>query len=119
MTNAQNLTLSASRITGNSARNRRGENIGNLKDIVIDADSGKVAYGVLDFGGFLGIGNKLFAVPWSAIDVDTKNAEMIIDVDKNTLEKAEGFDQNNWPDFSDRTFETRLHQTYNSKPYWE
>jgi sporulation protein YlmC with PRC-barrel domain len=119
MTNAQKLTLSASSLNGNSARNRKGENIGNLKDIMVDVDSGKITYGVLDFGGFLGIGNKLFAVPWSAIDVDTKNEEMIIDVDKKTLENAEGFDQNKWPDFSDRKFETRLHETYNSKPYWE
>jgi sporulation protein YlmC with PRC-barrel domain len=64
MTNTQKPTLSASSLNGNSARNRKGENIGNLKDIMIDVNSGKIAYGVLDFGGFLGIGNKLFAVPF-------------------------------------------------------
>lgn len=113
------MNLSATSLIGNTAKNHQDENIGDLKEIMIDIDSGKVSYAVLDFGGFLGIGNKLFAVPWSAIRVDTENHSVVIDVDKEKLKEVEGFDQNNWPNFTDRAFEQRVHDTYGATPYWQ
>jgi hypothetical protein len=86
---------------------------------MIDLPSGRVAYVVLSFGGFLGIGDKLFAVPWSALRVDEGEHEFILDVDRKTLENAPGFDKDNWPDMADATFGTSVHQHYGRTPYWE
>jgi hypothetical protein len=65
---------------------------------MVDVPSGRVAYVVLSFGGILGMGNKLFAMPWSAARVDEDRKCLILDVDKRTLESAPGFDKDNWPD---------------------
>ena len=110
--------LSASSITGTTVRNIQGDNIGDIKDLMIDPTSGEVRYAVLDFGGFLGMGNKLFAVPFKAFQVDRENEKFVLNADKETLKNAEGFDQNNWPNFADRQFEERTHKTYGVTPYW-
>lgn len=67
------------------------------KDLVLDPRTGRVAYAVLDFGGFLGIGNKLFAVPLESMTLDTKAHRFVLDVDKERLENAPGFDKSDWP----------------------
>ena len=110
--------LSASSINGDQVKNHQGENLGEIKDLMIDLDSGKVAYAVLDFGGFLGVGNKLFAVPWNAFQLCAEEKCFRIDADKEKLKNAEGFDQNNWPDMADRTWGENVHSHYGTKPYW-
>ena len=115
----ETMNLSATTLIGDSVKNSQGENLGDLKEIMLDTTSGKVSYAVLDFGGFLGVGNKLFAVPWAALDVDTSDHSLILNIDKETLKNAEGFDQDDWPNFSDRDFERRVHDTYSATPYWE
>jgi len=62
--------LSASTLSGDTVRNAAGDDLGSVKEIMVDIPSGRVAYAVLSFGGFLGMGDKLFAVPWSALTVD-------------------------------------------------
>jgi sporulation protein YlmC with PRC-barrel domain len=111
--------LAASTLTGDRVRNRAAEDLGKIDKIMIDLASGKVAYVVVSFGGFLGIGDKLFAVPWSAFDVDQGEHEFVLDVDRRTLETAPGFDKNNWPDMSDPTFGIEVHKHYGQTPYWE
>lgn len=113
------MNISASTAIGDSVTNLKDENLGDIKEVMIDADSGKVSYAVLDFGGFLGIGNKLFAVPWSALNLNTESKKFTLDVDKERLKDAEGFDENDWPDFADREFETRVHERYGAQPYWQ
>jgi sporulation protein YlmC with PRC-barrel domain len=93
-------TLSASSLSGDKVVDTRGEKIGKIEDIMIDVVDGKVAYAVLSFGGFLGLGDKLFALPWSALEVDEVNKNIVVDVSKEFLENAPGFDKDNWPDFS-------------------
>jgi sporulation protein YlmC with PRC-barrel domain len=111
--------LSSSTLSGDSVRNAAGDNLGTVDDIMIDIPSGRVAYAVLSFGGVLGMGNKLFAVPWDVLRVDEDEKCFIMDVDKRTLESAPGFDKDNWPDMAENAFGTRIHQHYGSKPYWE
>lgn len=111
--------LAASTLSGDRVRNRAGEDVGRVDKIMIDLANGKVAYVVLSFGGFLGIGDKLFAVPWSAFQVDQREHEFVLDVDRKTLETAPGFDKDNWPDMSDPTFGLEVHQHYGQMPYWE
>ena len=94
--NRYRRVLAASTLAGDSVRNSAGEDLGKVDEIMIDIPSGKVAYAVLSFGGVLRMGNKLFAVPWSALTVDEDEKCFILDVDKQTLESAPGFDKDNW-----------------------
>src|SRR6516225_5581456 len=85
--------LSASTLSGNSVRNAAGDSLGKVDEIMIDIPAGRVAYAVLSFGGFLGLGNKLFAVPWSALKVDEDEKCFVLNADKRSMENAPGFDK--------------------------
>jgi sporulation protein YlmC with PRC-barrel domain len=111
--------LSSSSICSDHVRNAAGEDLGKIEDLMIDVNSGRIAYAVLSFGGFLKMGNKLFAVPWEALRLDAANKQFILSVDKDVLERATGFDKDNWPDMADPTFGSRLYRQYGYKPYWE
>jgi sporulation protein YlmC with PRC-barrel domain len=111
--------LSASTITGDPVTNANGESLGNIEEIVIDLDSGRVAYTVLAAGGFLGLGEKFFAIPWDMVTVDMDNKEVIIDIEKELLEKAPGFDKDNWPDMADPAFGKQIYSYYGYKEYWD
>jgi sporulation protein YlmC with PRC-barrel domain len=111
--------LAASTLAGDSVKNSAGDDLGKVDEIMIDIPSGKVAYAVLSFGGVLRMGNKLFAVPWSALRVDEDEKCFILDVDKQTLENAPGFDKNNWPDMADNTWGEVVSRHYGTTPYWE
>lgn len=111
--------LSASSLAGDSVRNPAGEDLGKIEEIMIDVPSGRVAYAVLSFGGFLGMGNKLFAVPWNAFTIDEENKQFILNVDKKMLENAPGFDKDNWPDMAEPNFGKQVYSHYGYKPYWE
>jgi len=111
--------LSASTLAGDKVVNRAGEDLGKLDEIMIDIPTGRIAYAVLSFGGFLGVGNKLFAIPWSRLAVDEVNKRMILDVDKDTLERAPGFDKDTWPDMSDPSWGAQIHSYYGVEPYWD
>lgn len=111
--------LAASTLSGDAVRNAAGEDLGTIDEIMIDIPSGRVAYAVLSFGGFLGMGNKLFAVPWSALKVDEDDQCFILNVDKRTIEQAPGFDKDNWPDMSNTEWGTELSTYYRVRPYWE
>jgi len=93
--------LSASTLVGAEVRNPQDESLGNLKDVMIDAASGKIAYGILTFGGVLGVGNKLFAIPWNAFRVDSERERLVLDVAKEHLKEAPGFDADHWPNLAD------------------
>ena len=112
-------TLSATSLIGEPVENAEGENLGTLKDIMLDVQSGRVAYAVLDFGGFMGMGNKLFAIPFGAFRVDEGAHALILSADRETLKSAEGFDKNNWPDTTDPEWGRRIHDYYGQTPYWE
>ena len=93
--------LAASTLAKDSVYNRSQENVGSIKEIMIDLPSGRVAYAVLAVGGFLGMGERLFAIPWESLVVDEDRRCFIFDVDKRRLENAPGFDKANWPDMTD------------------
>jgi sporulation protein YlmC with PRC-barrel domain len=111
--------LAASTLAGDSVRNAAGEDLGKIDEIMIDIPSGRVAYAVLSFGGFLGVGDKLFAVPWRALRVDEDEKCFVLNVDKRTIENAPGFDKNNWPDMSDSSWGAELYTYYKIEPYRE
>jgi sporulation protein YlmC with PRC-barrel domain len=115
----QPTSLSASTLTGDKVRNPEGDNLGNLEEIVIDLETGRVSYAVLATGGFMGLGDKYFAIPWDMLSVDTVNKEVVLDVSKDKLENAPGFDKDNWPDIHDRTWVADVYRYYGHDPYWE
>ncbi len=111
--------LSTTSINGTDVVNREGENLGHLEDIMIDLDTGRILYTVLSFGGFLGIGNKLFAVPFGSFTIDQSNEKFILDYDKDFLENAPGFDKNDWPKTNDVDFNREVYAYYSVHPYWD
>jgi sporulation protein YlmC with PRC-barrel domain len=118
-THTQTMVLSASTLIGDTVRNTQGEALGNLEEIMLDIHTGRVAYAVLSFGGFLGFGSKLFAIPWQALSVDTENKEIILGISKHKLENAPGFDKDNWPSSFNRDWVTEVHTYYGYDPYWK
>jgi sporulation protein YlmC with PRC-barrel domain len=111
--------MSAATLDGDKVVNSVGDDLGKIEDIMLDVMSGRIAYAVLSFGGFLGMGDKLFAVPWSALTLDTDQKCFVLDVPKERLEKAPGFDKNHWPSMADRTWASEVHAYYEVSPYWE
>jgi sporulation protein YlmC with PRC-barrel domain len=90
--------LKASDLLGMNVEGIDGKKLGDIKDLVIDPEEGGIEYAVLEFGGFAGIGDKYFAVPWEALRLDYTNKKLSLDVHKKDLKNAPGFDKNNWPD---------------------
>ena len=89
--------LSAGTLKGTDVVNEAGENLGELEEIMLDLNNGRVAYAVLSFGGLMGLGDKFFAVPWQAFTLNQNREELILNVNKEVLENAPGFDKHNWP----------------------
>ena len=108
--------MGANTLDGNDVFNRRGEDLGDIKEIMLDMHNGNVAYAVLSFGGFLGMGEKLFAVPWSALKLDTDKKCFVLDVEKERLADAPGFDKDQWPDMADKTWAQGINDFYGQTP---
>lgn len=104
--------MGADTLLGNDVYNRADEDLGDIQEFMIDMATGKVAYAVLSFGGVLGMGDKLFAVPWAALTLDTVNKRFTLDVQQDALKEAPGFDKDRWPAMSDRTWASGVHRFY-------
>ena len=108
--------MGAATLTGDNVVNQQDDALGDIKEIMLDMRSGRVAYAVLSFGGILGMGDKLFAVPWSALKLDTVNKRFVLNVDKTRLESAPGFDKDAWPNMADSSWEKDIHGYYGTTP---
>jgi sporulation protein YlmC with PRC-barrel domain len=108
--------MGADTLRGNGVYNQKGEDLGDIKEIMLDMRSGRVAYAVLSFGGFLGMGEKLFAVPWDALTLDTASKHFLLNVDKDRLKTAPGFDKDQWPNMADATWAKGIHDYYGTTP---
>ena len=116
---AYRRVLSASSLASDDVKDADGKKLGKVDEIMIDIPSGRVAYAVMSFGGFLGMGDKLFAVPWSALQVDEDEKCFILDVDRSVLERAPGFNKDRWPDMADPSWGTQVYRHYGVEPYWQ
>lgn len=101
--------LSSTSIVGDDVVNAAGDELGSIKDLMVDTSNGRVEYAVLSFGGVLGLGDKLFAVPMDVLQLDTENERFTLDVPKEQLENAPGFDKDDWPDFASEQFRETHH----------
>jgi sporulation protein YlmC with PRC-barrel domain len=96
--------MGANTLIGEKVENMHDEHLGNIKEFMVDMRTGEIEYAVLSFGGVFTIGEKLFAVPWSALKLDTVNKRFVLDVDKERFENAPGFDSNSWPNMVDQSW---------------
>ena len=111
--------MDAATLIGDKVVNANDEHLGKIEAIMLDVQSGRIAYAVLSFGGFLGMGTKLFALPWSSLTLDTDEKQFVLDVPKDKLQNAPGFDKNHWPSMADPRWAKDLHAYYDVTPYWE
>lgn len=110
----------ASKLIGTDVEDPAGKNLGDVDDVVIDDASGRVAYAVLSFGGFLGMGDKLFAIPFDSLRANPKDDDkLVLDVSKEKLKAAPGFDKDHWPNMADRRWGSEIHRYYENEPYWD
>lgn len=115
----RNNVYSANTLIGDKVTNREGEDLGEIKELMIDPQTGHVGYAVLSFGGFLGMGDKLFAIPFSKLELRPDKHDFLLNVPKDRLKNAPGFDKDNWPKMADRAWGTEIHTYYGVTPYWE
>jgi len=109
--------MGAKTLIGEEVINLKSEDLGTIKEIMLDMRTGKVAYAVMSFGGFMGMGDKLFAVPWTALTLDTVNKRFVLNVEIEHLVHAPGFEKDAWPDMSDSVWVNDLHSYYGIKAY--
>jgi sporulation protein YlmC with PRC-barrel domain len=109
----------ASETIGVRVENPQGDSLGKIEDLVFEPAKGHIRYAVLSFGGFLGVGDKYFAIPWSHLRAEERAGRsgserfvMVLDVNKDKLKNAPGFDSKNWPDFGDPAYGTSVDQYY-------
>ena len=96
--NQKGRYLTASSVVGDKVVNVGGEHLGEIKEIMLDLEHGRIDYFVIEFGGFLGLGVKYFAIPFRLITLDAANKRFICNQSREVLEKAPGFDMDHWPD---------------------
>ena len=114
-----NAPVKASSIIGTDVVNPKGDNLGDIKEVVLDPLSGRVAYVVVSFGGFLSMGEKLFAIPFSSFNYNVAKNEYVLDITKERLEAAPGFDSDHWPSMADEKWNRDVYKYYEREPYWQ
>lgn len=107
--------MGADTLIGNDVCNLENQHIGNIKEIMLNVAQGNIEYAVLSFGSVLGVGEKLFAVPWGALKLDTENKRFLLNITKERLKNAPGFNKTLWPDLADKTLANDLHSYYGTK----
>lgn len=121
MTGGAGQIVRSKDLTGLKVYNTNEESLGKIEDLAIDTRAGTIRYAVLSFGGVLGMGDKYFAVPWQKLSIVSKGEtrsgtpkedHCVLDVPKDTLKNAPGFDKNRWPNFADSTWRQTIDQYY-------
>ena len=114
-----NAPVKASSIIGTNVVNPEGDSLGQFKEIVIDPNSGRVAYAVVSLVRSFVMGEKLFAIPFSAFAYNMTKNEYVLDVSKERIVEAPGFDPDHWPLLSDEKWNRDIYKYYGRPPYWE
>ena len=107
--------IAADKVEGTSVYDASGEKIGTVDDVMIDKISGKVAYAVVSYGGFLGMGKDHYPLPWGVLDYDTEKGGYVVGLDRDLLKKGPTEESAQW---SDPAWNRRLHDYYGVAPYW-
>jgi hypothetical protein len=110
--------IAADKVEGTPVKNGRGEQLGTIERVMIDKRSGKVAYAIMAFGGFLGTGEHRHPLPWSVLTYDTDLDAYVVDLDKDKLQDAPTFMPNENVDWADEAWARNIHDYYGARPYW-
>lgn len=113
----QKQTVRASQLIGTNVENNADETVGEISDIVIDPNDGRVRYVALSVGGFLGIADSLYAVPWTSFECRQEGDEhvVILDATQETFENAKGFNEENWPDMASQQWQQENDRAYSPR----
>ena len=106
--------LTATSIVGDKVENASGEDLGKIDNLMVNLGSGDIEYVVLEFGSFMGVGGKLFAVPFRELRLDAQRKTFILDRDKEYLKQSPGFDKDHWPDTNDHSYFDNVKLYYGS-----
>lgn len=117
-TRETNRLISADKVEGTNVYNPRGDKLGSIENVMIDKTSGKVAYAVMSFGGFLGMGDSHHPLPWKVLQYDTEQGGYIVDLDKKALEDAPSYRTDEQVDWEDEAWARRVHDYYQVPPFW-
>ncbi len=117
-TMARSSLIAASKVQGTSVFDTLGEKLGAIDDIMLDKRSGKAAYAIMSFGGFLGLGGDYHPIPWSKLKYDTRMGGYVVDIEKRVLEGAPAYAAGAAPRWGDKDYEEGLHSYYGALPYW-
>ena len=112
------LAVKTSNIIGTKVVNRQNEDLGKVEEVVIDVFNGRIGYLVLSFGGFLGMGEKLYAVPWKALHYNKDLHVYVLNLTQDQIERAPGFEKETWPEFTDEGWNRNVHRHYELSPFW-
>ena len=107
--------ISSEDVEGTKVYDMAGKNIGEVDHLMIDKMSGRVAYGVISFGGFMGLGHSHYPVPWGALKYDTSLGGFRTNISEKQLKDAPEFSDDTW---GDRDWEARTHKHYAAPQYW-
>lgn len=110
--------IGSDKVEGTEVHDRQGNKLGTIERVMIDKHSGKVAYAVMSFGGFLGIGERYHPLPWAVLDYDTRQNAYVVDIDRTRLEGAPTVGAADRYDLSDETYGRELHDYYGVRPFW-
>ncbi len=110
--------ISADKVEGTNVYNGTGDKLGSIDNVMIDKQTGKVAYAMMSFGGFLGLGEKYHPLPWSLLKYDTGKGGYLVNLDKRTLEGAPMYGENDTINWEDQAWGKKVHDYYGVPPYW-
>ena len=110
--------MGADTLIGDLVFNHKDEELGEIKEIMLDMRNGKVGYAVMSFGGFLGMGEKYHPLPWSLLKYSTDKSGYVVNLSKDQLANAPNYDEAGEPDWSDRAYDKRVSDYYGAPPFW-
>jgi hypothetical protein len=110
--------IAAGKVHGTPVYNRDGEHLGTIEDVMLDKRSGRVAYAVMSFGGFLGLGEEFYTLPWATLRYDPEQDAYMVDVTEEQLRAAPPRTPEGTDPAEDAEWEEQIHRYYNAAPYW-
>jgi sporulation protein YlmC with PRC-barrel domain len=111
--------IGATQVQGTAVYNTAGEKFGSIEDVMIDKISGRIAYAVLSFGGFLGVGGRYYPLPWEKLTYDKAQGGYVVDVDRATLEGAPSYADEQAASWDDQAWGKQVYEHYGARPYWD
>jgi len=111
--------IGANQVQGTTVYDLAGEKLGSVQDVMIDKRSGRIAYAILSFGGFLGIGDQYHPLPWEKLKYDTEKGGYVVDIDRETLQGSPSYTDDATANWSDETWGRNVYAYYGVHPYWD